>query len=358
MGCTFTNTNNTLSGVTSSKVKVASTFASTGNGSSKDDPPSDVTSTKSAGISNQLDLADISPQPYNPMTHVLELNELLVEILSHLPSEELSVARLVSKALCKVARKVGFQMVSLVPSEDRDHHFPTPHYPACVPISIHPMFDKTVIKPVYARRNDGKKQPDVVLHVLHVEDSKPLMLSRLRDDMFITSPPITKLEIIEKTAGGRIACTMTGLTVLRVPSGIKFKHLLEFYQAKGWVTAANISRTGFPIYAFYMVCSNCEAHIEVPEGYKCDSNDATEREEEALKVRSKLARSAQQCGTMQERFLRYQQSREELCGNKGCTKSKADKMRVKQEFADMANKFHLFRQTKTKYVYGGGPTRR
>jgi hypothetical protein len=137
-----------------------------------------------------------------------------------------------------------------------------------------------------------------------------------QSDQFITNPPITKLDTCLRIEGKN-----TRLTALRVSSGIKFKHLVEFW-GQYTTPASEHSRWGEPsrngdlnaFYACFIVCENCKGHVGIPDRFDTDIHGEPV---ELARLRPKIARSARQFGTMQERYEHYQLRREKFYGSPG-----------------------------------------
>jgi hypothetical protein len=126
---------------------------SEGNTSSQLDPIS------MSAISDALDQPSKTASVHEAATAVFTTNELLYQILLHIPREQLITVRRVSATWNKVASKIGYHIVPYTPAEDRVHEHPTPHYPASVAVKIHPVFKKALVEASYVRIPHPNKKP-------------------------------------------------------------------------------------------------------------------------------------------------------------------------------------------------------
>jgi hypothetical protein len=277
--------------------------------------------------SNALDEPSATTPTLEATTQALTTRELLESILSQVPCDTLVNVRRVSKAWNVVISEIGYHVEPYGPTEIHEHenptpHYPTPHYPtpqcpipqcptphysASMSFKFHPAFRHAARRAFYTSKKPLAK---FVLHMLKLRDPKEVMRQKLHDDQFITNPPITKINTCLMFKGSSV----TRLTPLRVPSGIRFRHLLELCDQYSTRTGA---RSGYDelngLYACFMVCNDCEDHVRSPDHFSTGVDEDLQPDE-LTKLRPELVKSAQQFGTLKEKYMHYQSQQEELYG--------------------------------------------
>jgi hypothetical protein len=118
------------------------------------------------------------------MNAVFEINELLHQILLHLPLKLRVRSRRVSQAWNHVVTKIGYYVDPGFMYNRAVSPFPFPIYSAYKRIRLNPIFDDTFIRP-------DKEQTRVYIRIACKPPYSSLLLRRQE---FITSPPITKIK--------------------------------------------------------------------------------------------------------------------------------------------------------------------
>jgi hypothetical protein len=95
---------------------------------------------------------------------------------------------------------------------------------------------------------------------------------------------------------------------LRVPSGIRFRHLSELCDK--YTTQSGYHDLD-AFYACFMTCDDCQGHVRIPDHF---DTDVVGEINELAELRPKLMHSARQFDTLQEKYIHYQLQREELYG--------------------------------------------
>lgn len=151
-------------------------------------------------------------QSHVAATAVLDTNELLHQILSHIPIEDFFRIRRVSKTWNKVASDIGYHLDPVRVCDEADSRYPSlPMYACEVPITFNPVF---YVGP--SPSDDGSPK----FYYLYLMYDGYFDLDLARSNEFLTNPPVTLVSLSIRDPWKPVA-------MLRVRDGIRLRHLVK-----------------------------------------------------------------------------------------------------------------------------------
>lgn len=222
-------------------------------------------------------------------TRVFETNELLSLILSQVRGDAVRrVSKTWNSVVSDLVCRLNHHRIDPYPCvQNQVLKHPGPHYPWHVKFRVNPIFEHSFKRVLYEQRRrpqQPRQHPrftrrarpapsNAMLHFLGLKDVKNILKLQDRGEQFLTSPPVTELDLGLHIAPKYNPSANILARTMRQPGGIKIKHLLE--------ACIHLERSedgaGYngllSCYACFMVCDDCRSEAAaIPSGY-CDIED-------------------------------------------------------------------------------------